>query len=63
MGGKSEITKLRIVGRNDDNNEVVLKTDFIERQEYITAEVSDRTGEVSSTDIFIEINAAMDTFN
>ncbi|MCT4002254.1 hypothetical protein HZQ19_10260 [Elizabethkingia anophelis] len=62
-GGKSEITKLRIVGRNDDNNEVVLKTDFIERQEYITAEVSDRTGEVSSTDIFIEINAAMDNFN
>lgn len=62
-GGERTINKIRIVGRNDDNNQVVLNTDFIERQEYVWADISETTGEISSTDMFIEMNSVLDNFN
>lgn len=62
-GGTREINKLRIVGRNEENNQVVINTEFIEKQEYILSEYSELTGEISSSDIFIEMNLALENFN
>jgi len=62
IGGDTTINKIRLIGRNDDNNEVILNTDFIERQEYIMADFSSETGDVSTTDIFIEMNSTLDNF-
>lgn len=62
-GGDRAINKIRIIGRNEENNQVVLNTDFIERQEYVWAEISETTGEISSNDMFIEMNSALESFN
>ena len=62
-GGEQRISKIRIIGRNDDNNEVVLKTDFIERIEFIMAEFNELTGELSSSDVFNEMYTILEGFN
>ncbi len=62
-GEESIIRKIRIVGRNEENNEVVINTDFIERQEYILAEINQITGELSTEDVFIEMNEIIQNFN
>jgi len=62
-GGERSINRIRIVGRNEDNNQVVLNTDFIERQEYVWADISEITGDISSDGIFIEMNSVLETFN
>ena len=58
-GGENSIQKIRIIGRNDENNEVVINTDFIERQEYIMPEINDITGELSSSEVFNEMLGAI----
>lgn len=63
IGGEQSISKIRIVGRNEENNQVVLSTDFIERQEYVWAEFSESTGDVSSSDMFIEMTSVLENFN
>lgn len=59
-GGDTSIRKIRLVGRNLENNEVVINTDFIEKQEFIMPEKDDITGELSSTEVFIEMNAVLE---
>ena len=54
-GGENQIQKIKIIGRNEDNNEVVLKTDFIEKQEYITTDINDETGEILTEQFFSEM--------
>ena len=61
-GGQRDITKIRIVGRNEDNNEVILNTDFIERQEFINPEINDVTGELLTNEVFIEMLASLENF-
>lgn len=62
-GGENTIRKIRIIGRNEENNEVIINTDFIERQEFIMPEINEVTGELSTAGVFIEMNAVIQTFN
>lgn len=61
-GGESHINKIRIKGRNLENNEVVINTDFIERQEFIMCDYNQETGEISTPDAFIELNSIIENF-
>lgn len=61
-GGENHINRIRVKGRNAENNEVVINTDFIERQEFVLCDYDEETGEMSSTDTFIEMNAILDNF-
>jgi hypothetical protein len=62
-GGENVIRKIRIIGRNEENNEVIINTDFIERLEYIMPEINEVTGELSSLEVFQLMNAVIQNFN
>ncbi len=61
-GGNQQIRRIRLVGRNEDNNEVIINTDFIERQEYINPLINDITGELITNEVFNEMNLAIQNF-
>jgi hypothetical protein len=61
--GQNSIQRLRVVGRNNENNVVKLNTDFIERQEYVRPTVNQVTGEIRSSDLFNEMESALQNFN
>ena len=61
--GENSIQRLRVVGRNNDNNVVKLNTDFIERQEYVSPSVNLVTGEINTTDLFLEMESILQNFN
>lgn len=63
IGGSERIDRIRIVGRNDENNEVKLSTDFIEKQEWIQASINEETGEISSSEVFFEMESVLRGFN
>lgn len=62
-GGTRSVTKIRVVGKNDYNQDVILNTDFIERQEYITAEYRHGTGELVSDDVFTKMYQSLNNFD
>lgn len=62
-GGRREITRIRVVGNNDENNELKVNTDFIERQEYVSIKSNDLTGELDSHEIFHEMDVVLHNFN
>ncbi|WP_369769367.1 hypothetical protein [Flavobacterium sp. WC2416] len=62
-GGHNEIQRLRVVGRNTDNNVVKINTDFIERQEYVKPRRNEVTGEISTDDLFEEMETVLSNFN
>lgn len=61
-GGSREINRIRITGRNEDNNVVVLNTDVIERQEWVSPNVDDNTGEVVSSELLEQMEGVMNNF-
>lgn len=61
-GGSQQIRRIRLIGRNEDNNEVIINTDFIERQEYINPLINDVTGELITNEVFNEMNLAIQNF-
>ncbi|TJY37692.1 hypothetical protein [Pontimicrobium aquaticum] len=61
--GQNSIQRLRVVGRNNENNVVKINTDFIERQEYVRPIVNQVTGEIRSSDLFNEMESALQNFN
>ncbi|TPG44562.1 hypothetical protein [Flavobacterium pectinovorum] len=61
-GGNNSVRRIRLVGRNMDNNEVIINTDFIERQEYISPEINEITGEPVTHEVFNEMNLAIQNF-
>lgn len=61
-GGKQEIKRIRLKGKSDDNNLVVINTDRIERQEFVDSEVNQNTGELISDQLFREMNIIMYNF-
>ncbi|MCS3532070.1 hypothetical protein [Chryseobacterium sp. JUb7] len=63
IGGERGINRIRIIGRNEDNNQVVINTDFIERQEFIFANYNEITGEITSDDVFTEMYDTLNNFN
>lgn len=61
-GGGSQIERLRVVGKNQDNNTVKINTDFIERQEFVDVDSNKVTGEVDSKDMMHQIDVIMHNF-
>jgi hypothetical protein len=61
--GENAIQRLRVVGRNNENNIVKLNTDFIERQEYVKPTVNQVTGEIRTSDLFNEMGSVLQNFN
>jgi hypothetical protein len=51
-GGHSQIHKIRVRGKNDQDNDVLIDTDIIAKTEYVEAELNQLTGEVNSDQIF-----------
>lgn len=62
-GGENVIKKIRVVGRNNENNEVTINTDYIERQEYVMVDYDSDTGEIVTPDMFIEMSSILTNFN
>jgi hypothetical protein len=62
-GGQNAIQRLRVVGRNNGNNVVKINTDFIERQEYVKPTINQVTGEISTNDLFNEMETVLTNFN
>lgn len=56
FNGGQTIKKMRIVGRNQNNNEVILDTDFIVKREYVNAQINEETGEINSTYMFSQLS-------
>jgi len=61
--GENSIQRLRVVGRNNENNVVKINTDFIERQEYVKPTVNQVTGEIRTSDLFSEMESVLQNFN
>jgi hypothetical protein len=61
-GGENQVKKIRLVGRNAENNEIKINTDFIERQEYVMSDFDDNTGEVISQSILLEMDTVIHNF-
>jgi len=62
-GGQQSVNKIRLIGRNNDNNIVTINTDLIERQEYVMATVNDITGEIVTSELFIELDTVLHNYN
>lgn len=60
---QNSIQRLRVVGRNNENNIVKINTDFIERQEYVNPTVNQVTGEIRTSDLFNEMESVLQNFN
>lgn len=54
-GGNRQVSKMRIKGKNEANNDVVIDTSFIEKKEYVEARLDSDTGEVNSIDLLNQI--------
>lgn len=54
-GTDSSITKVIILGKNEQNNDVKFDTSFIEKREYVEAHLDEGTGEVHSRTMFTEM--------
>lgn len=61
-GGEQRIKRIRLQGRNNDNNLVVINTDRIERKEYVTADIDDNTGEILTPQLLQEMEVVMFNF-
>ncbi|WES99589.1 hypothetical protein P2W68_08185 [Chryseobacterium arthrosphaerae] len=62
-GGNRVVNRIRIEGKDMNNQNVVLNTEFLERQEYINAEYRPGTGELVSDDVFQKMYQSLNNFN
>ena len=51
-GENSDISKIRIYGNDENNNDVILDTSFMSKVEFIEVDLNPDTGEVNSTQLF-----------
>lgn len=61
-GGRTSINRISLKGRNTENNEVILNTELFERQEYIHPTINIVTGELSSSEIFIQMKEIIEKY-
>jgi len=54
-GGTYEISKIRIKGKTESNNDITIDTSFIEKREYVVATLNEDTGEVNSNSILAQL--------
>ncbi|QJD98159.1 hypothetical protein HH214_20910 [Mucilaginibacter robiniae] len=55
--GASAISKVRVRGKNDNNNNVMLDSEIIAKAEFVDVELHQQTGEVMSDSIFEQMEA------
>jgi len=53
--GGQAIKKIRVVGKNQNNNETIIDTDFIGKREYVDAQLNEETGEINSMFMFSQL--------
>jgi hypothetical protein len=51
IGKRQSIERISVHGKDDENGEVILNTDFIEKRNQIDVEYSETTGEINTKDI------------
>lgn len=54
-GGDRVVNKIRIKGKNETDNDVTIDTAFIEKREYIEAQLDEDTGEVNSLYLLFQL--------
>jgi hypothetical protein len=59
----SGISKVRIYGNDNDNNKVILDTEFIEQIDFLTLSVNDSTGEINTSEILTGLEALLVNYN
>ncbi|MCD8401399.1 hypothetical protein G1K66_12410 [Tenacibaculum finnmarkense] len=62
-GAEQVINRIRITGKNYDNNIVMLNTNIIERQEWVNPEYNDVTGEIITSEIIRDMENVINNFN
>lgn len=60
--GKSTINKIRVKGKNENDNNVIIDTELIARTEFVNVKIHGETGEVNTTEIFKHLEAIALTF-
>lgn len=53
--GDGDISKLRIIGRDSNNNDIILDTSFMGKKEYVTIDVNPDTGDLNTTQMFTNL--------
>ncbi len=48
---KNSVTKVRVYGIDEDNNEVILDTSFMSKVEFVTVDINQNTGEVNTVQL------------
>jgi hypothetical protein len=49
---QSAVSKVRVYGTDQDNNEIILDTSFMSKVEFVEVELNQETGEVNTTQLF-----------
>lgn len=55
FSGGQTIKKIRVVGKNQNNNEIIIDTDFIGKREYVNAQLNEDTGEINTVFMFSQL--------
>lgn len=58
----SEVSKVRIYGNDEDNNEIILDTSFMSKVEFVEVDLNQDTGDVNSTQLFSGLKKIANTF-
>jgi hypothetical protein len=58
----SDVSKVRIYGNDEDNNEIVLDTSFTGRVEFISVDINQETGDVNSSQLFTGLQKIANSF-
>lgn len=61
-GREQAINRIRVTGKNHENNLVMLNTDRIERQEWVAPEFNEVTGEIITTELIRDMEAIINNF-
>ncbi len=61
-GGKSKIKKIRIKGKNEQNNDIMIETGMIIKKEYVETQMNEDTGEIITANMFSEMVELSKTF-
>jgi len=61
-GNNSNIRRIRVVGRTDNNNETIIDTGFIVKKEFVEVTQNSDTGEFSSIEMFQSIKELSNQF-
>lgn len=61
-GSEQRISRIRLTGKNNDNNLIIINTDRIERQEYVDPEIDENTGEILTAKLLEEMEVVIFNF-